>query len=58
MVFALAGDSTMTTFMQSTYVGQEPALSGASAQRHEIAGMTLDAAGKFQLEQQRGDRGG
>ena len=58
MVFALAGDSTTTTFMQ--LIRKEDALAGKQtlAQGDEIAGMTLDAAGKFQLQQQRGDRGG
>jgi hypothetical protein len=27
------------------------------SQRHKVAGMTLDAAGEFQLEQQRSDGG-
>ena len=56
MVFALAGDSTTTTFMHS--FKRRSAAGSALAQGDEIAGVTLDAAGKFQLQQQRGDRGG
>ena len=55
MVFALAGDSTTTTFMTAIQpvMAKEDPRDGTLAQRDEIAGMTLDAAGQFQFEQQR-----
>ena len=56
MVFALAGDSTMTTFMRRIQKMSEG--NGRLAERHEIARVTLDAAGELQFEQQRGDGGG
>jgi hypothetical protein len=55
MVFALAGDSTMTTFMETFKKGNA---NGELAERDKIARMTLDAACEFQFQQQAGDGGG
>ena len=67
MVLAFAGDSTTTTFMNPFYgAGPPPSNSGGLAinetqtltQGNEIAGMTFDSAGEFQLEKEGGHRGG
>jgi hypothetical protein len=45
----------MTTFMDPI---KQRTLRPRSAARHKVAGMTLDAAGEFQFEQQGSDGGG
>ena len=67
MVFAFAGDSTTTTFMNPFY-GAGPLRSNLAGrainetqtltQGNEVAGMTFDSAGEFQLEKEGGHRGG
>ncbi len=57
MVFAFAGDSTTTTFMNSFDRGRAAAEIFLT-QRDSVARVTLDPPGKFQFEQQSGNGGG
>ena len=65
MVFALAGDSTTTTFMNPIYCARcvlqddlnERVIKAKKGltQGNEVAGMTLDLAGQFELEEEGGN---
>jgi hypothetical protein len=56
MVFAFAGDSTTTTFMNP--FDRSARARRCLTQRDEVAGVSLYPAGEFQFKQEGGDGGG